>query len=387
MSRRIFITLLTILAGLLTAIGIFQLPLFSKDTSGFSLNFPKTSSPEIIGFLPYWLLNYENPEISKYLTTLAYFGLRVDVDGHIMQLTNPQEKEPGWYALESGKVDPFLAAARKNNLKLSLLLASGDSQSIEALLTDPLQNARNLIKDVKPIMQQYQFQDLNLDIEYIHEASRESQLRFAQFVKEIKRNLLPENYSLTLEISPSDLIKKELINVADLTSTIDNLVIMGYDYHYSGSFVTGPVAPLAGAGTESEFDVTTAMNKALQILPARKITLGVPLYGYEWETLGPAPRSAVIPGTGVVASNHRAEEFLKTCATCSAGFDSTAQESYLIYHDKSSDTFHQIFFPDSRSLTAKITYARGLNLRGIALWALGYESDNLLKPLTKYKNR
>ncbi len=385
MFRAAFITILTVLAGLLCAVGIFQLLPQQNNNPILSIINPRPSR-EIIGFLPYWLINYAPTDFSKYTTTLTYFGLRLDNNGFILRLTSPQEKEPGWYALESGKIDPFLKSARGNNLNLSLLIFGLGNEDIGELISDPVPHAKNLARDVTPLMRQYGFTDLNLDIEHTGQASSAASLNFTRFVRAVKKEL-PDNYTLTIEISPTDLIKKTLIDTKSLADTVDKIVIMGYDYHYSGSFVTGPVAPLTGAGTISEYDVEAAVQKALLILPPAKIILGTPLYGYEWETLGTTPRSAIIPGTGVVASNRRAEQLLKDCATCSAEFDTPAQESYLIYKDADTDTYHQIFFPDSRSLSAKINFAQKNALGGLALWALGYQGDNILNPLETYKNQ
>ena len=81
----------------------------------------------------------------------------------------------------------------------------------------------------------------------------------------------------------------------------------------------GTVAPLSGAGIVSEYDVTSAAEKALLQIPSSKLILGVPLYGYEWQTLSPNPRSADVPNSGVTASNRRAENLISTCTNCSLG--------------------------------------------------------------------
>jgi spore germination protein YaaH len=159
---------------------------------------------------------------------------------------------------------------------------------------------------------------------------------------------------------------------------------MTYDYHSPTSFITGPVAPLNGAGISSEYDVSTAVEIALKEIPKQKVVMGVPLYGYEWETILPYIRSAVIPDSGVIASNNRAEQFLSSCASCSAGFDSVAQESYLVYRDEQTGTYHQMSFPDTASMQAKIAFANEENIGGLALWALGYEGKTILQPLRTY---
>lgn len=345
----------------------------------------KIPGNQTMGFLPYWLLGKAQKDYSKYLDGIYYFGLIIDSNGNIVKLVNPQEKEPGWYALESGIVDPYLKIAKDNHQTLSLTVFSGDNASIGILISDPVKHANNLISDISPIMKKYGFSDLNLDVEYLDIASEEARMNFTQFVKEIKNGLKNQNLgTLSIDVSPTAFIKNYLINPTDISKYVNSIIIMGYDYHYQGSSVTGPVAPLFGAESISEFDIQTAVQKALTILPPQKIILGAPLYGYEWETIGKNPRSSVIPGTGLTASSLRVQKLLSACTTCSARLDSVALENYIIYKDLGTNSYHQIFYPDEQTMSAKIQFAQKYNLGGIALWALGYEDSTILNSLKNY---
>jgi spore germination protein YaaH len=358
----------------------------SKDENIVTFVKHQIAGKQVIGFLPYWLLSKAQTDYSPYISTLTYFGLTIDNDGHILKMQNEQENDPGWYALKSGKVDPFLNKALEKRQKLSLLVFSGQEEAIGKLLENPTLHAQNLIADVKPIMSQYKFTDLNLDIESVVAASDEARVNFAQFVKEVKKGMDQNKLgTVTLDISGDSFIKKRLIDIKSVASSVDYVVIMGYDYHYIGSQVSGPVAPLFGAGTVSEYDVNAATQIALQTVPASKIILGVPLYGYQWETIRDATRSATIPSSGQTASTKRISELLSSCSTCSAQTDTDAYENYLVYKDEETGTNIQIFYPDSKATQAKIDFAREQKLAGLALWALGYEDDTILNPLKEYK--
>lgn len=340
---------------------------------------------QVIGFLPFWLISQAKSDYTKYITTLTYFGLTLDTDGTILKLANPQEEEPGWRALKTGKLDSFFKDAKKNNITLSLLVFSANEASISAMLKNPTQSARNLVDEVTPIMKKYGFSDLNLDIESIKEASAEARLNFTEFVKTVKQEMDTKKAgTLTVEISPTDLIKKDLIDPESIAPFSDFIVVMGYDYHFIGSYVTGPVAPLSGVGEEAEYDIETAIQKALVVIPAKKIILGVPLYGYAWETIINTPRAATIPSSGLTASSLRMQKFLMSCATCSAQIDEKAKESYVIYKDQETGTYHQAFFPDKNAMRVKKAFVRNNYLGGLALWALGYEDKSILEPLSTY---
>ena len=389
MTKKILVIILGFLTGL--AIGFYSIfqPNLNLTTSSKSKALPQVlvASKQVIGFLPYWLIDKAQKDYSPYITTLTYFGLTVDSDGTILKMTNPGEAEPGWHALDSGKVDPLLDAARQHNMTLSLLIFSGDPNVINELISSPVDNAHNLITDVLPIINQYGFTDLNLDIESIHEATPAARLNFTQFVQTIKNDLnnTQSGISLTVEITGNDLIKQNLIDPQAIVPFADYLVLMGYDYHYMGSYVTGAVAPLSGAGDTSEYDVKTALGKLEEIAPPRKIILGIPVYGYEWETINNVPRSAVLPGSGLTASNQRVEELLSQCASCSAQRDEITQEAYVIFKDTETGMYHQFFYPDKQSTKAKADLANNQDLGGLAVWALGYEGEDILEPLKGYK--
>ncbi len=387
-----FQKVLTALSGLLTGlilgfvISIFIWPSSEESQFTFQHLNPLAPQKQVIGFLPFWLLDKATGNYSKELSTLTYFSLTLDNDGTILRQTNPGESEPGWLTLKNGKPQPFFDTATKNNIPLSVAIFAGKESTITSLAKNPTTDARNLITEVTPIMQKYNFKDLNLDVESVVEATDSAQVaNFSQFVKSVKSGL-DQNHlgTLTLEVSPSVFVRKNIIDPTQISQYVDHLVVMAYDYHFIGSYVTGPVAPLGGAGTVAEFDTQAGIDLALKTIPASKIVLGIPVYGYEWETLGSAPRSAVIPSTGVTASNARVEELVKNCSICQFNIDNDAKEKYITYKDPQTNTYHQIFYPDITATQAKIDFANQKNLGGIAIWALGYDGPTILDPLKSY---
>lgn len=367
-------------------LGVLVIVNFLAPKNAQSIINPLAPKKIVIGFLPYWLLDTVKSDYSKYITTLSYFALRVDQNGNIQKLLTPQQEESGWYALRSGKLDQIFNNALKNNVSLSLMIASGNVDSINGLISEPDAHAKNLVSDLRPLIDKYKFSDINLDIEYTQNASPTARENFTKFVTQVRKEL-KNNETLTVEISTTDVIRNNLIDLKAMSKIADNIVLMAYDYHSTSSFVTGPVAPLSGAGVMSEYDVMAAVEKTLDLISPQKVVLGVPLYGYEWESLLQIPRSAIIPNTGVAASNRRAEELLSSCSSCSAVLDKEADEKYISYLDQNFGDYHTIFYPDKDSTVAKINLTNKFQLGGLALWALGYEGDSILNPLTTYKSK
>ncbi len=362
----------------------------SKPASVVLSSPPLQARKEVLGFLPYWFLDKAKTDYSSVITTLNYFSLTLDKDGTILKSTNPVELEPGYAALTAGKADAFLTSARQNNIKLSLTAFAGDQGTINQLISDPITNANNLLSDIAPIMSKYGFSDLNLDIEGIGYASPSAQLNYQSFVSEVKNQISTRNlgYSLSIDIIPSDFLRNDRLTIpSNLVKFVDKVILMAYDFHSPSSFVTGSVAPLYGGGTVAEFDTQVAIDAALKTYNPAKILLGLPFYGYSWETLNESPRSAIIPSSALIESNSDIENLLSNCSSCSASFDNVAQESYLIYKNQDTNTFQQIFYPDARSVQSKIDFVNGNNLGGLAIWALGYEGNSILTPLQSLLSR
>jgi len=343
--------------------------------------------PEIVGFQPYWLVGTGKQSYAKDVTTLTYFSLALEPDGTIRKEDKPGESEPGWAMLTSDTYEATLSAHRKAGTKLSLLVQNMVEEDIMALIATPEAHATTLVSEVAPLMKKHGFTDLNLDIESFNKASESARMGFVQFVRAVKDELTRlELGTLTVELTPKTPVELHLIDPARIGEIADYLVLMAYDYHYVFSSVAGPVAPVGGVPTTTEYDVETALKETLRYVPASKVILGVPLYGYEWETLRSSPGAAVIPGSWQVATGRRMEEFIKTCTDCTRGFDPVSLEPYVIFPGETPGHFQQVFYEDEEALRAKIALAEKYNIAGLAMWAVGYESEGMLAPLSMYRN-
>lgn len=376
-----FFLLLGTLMGLLFLVVAPTLPLRFDSPLYRVLGIRK---PQIIGFLPYWLLpRYAGPGHDQ-INVLTYFGLTVGDNGNLIQFSSPVEEEPGWTALDGDRMAGILGSATASGVKLSLLVHNSNEESIAKLIADPETHARNLVAEAAPIMRKYGFSDLNLDIESFRESTPSSQSAYTTFVRTVKAGLDQHRLgTLTVEVTPISLHATRMIDVGAIGQIADTVVLMAYDFHYSGSYLAGPVAPATGSGTVRDLDIAGSIRELVRVVPPEKAVLGIPLYGYEWETVQPDPGSPVIPGTGKTASVFRVEsEITPSCTDCIIGYDEIARTPYIIR--PSGDYYEQIFTENSRSVSEKIKLAQSYGLGGVAFWALGYEGTDTLTPLRDY---
>ncbi|MFA6814342.1 MAG: hypothetical protein GX943_02500 [Candidatus Pacebacteria bacterium] len=338
----------------------------------------------IYGFLPYWNIN--KVKIQPELTHLSYFALEVGIDGQIVIESKPGETEPGYRQLNS---EQFFTLIDKNDLKLELVLSQFDSQKIEELLNDQ-QAWLTLLEQIDGLLLAYPFTGINLDFEYQGEASDQLRQQFTNLVISIQQHLAEYKEKINLSVdayaSAGNSEKKLLWDIKKLEPYLDYVIVMAYDFHRQSSAQAGPGAPLLGGQDLWSSDINSLMKGFFDQIPREKILLGVPFYGYAWQTDSLEPRANTYPGTGFTVSYQEAlnlkqlsgiwegcgnleihwqEEALSPFATLTCPKNETEEKGELLNY--------LVYFEDAQSLQYKIDYAKQLDLAGVAIWALGYE--------------
>jgi spore germination protein YaaH len=151
-----------------------------------------------------------------------------------------------------------------------------------------------------------------------------------------------------------------------LSELCDYLIVMGYDYYWSGSSTAGPVAPLAGENYNITRTVTTYLNAGVA---PEKLALGVPWYGYDWPVMGEG-RKSTATGKATARVYSAAQQLAETYSKIFDMSTSVPRVSYFV-----SSAWRQMWFEDTLSLFLKYQLVNSSNLTGIGIWALSYEGS------------
>ncbi|MBR6022190.1 MAG: hypothetical protein IK066_07205, partial [Kiritimatiellae bacterium] len=148
--------------------------------------------------------------------------------------------------------------------------------------------------------------------------------------------------------------------------------IMGYDYHYSGSSVPGPVAPLMpssrwGTQLNDDYSVRYYLGKMTN---SANLYLAVPYYGRKWKA------SSTALGASSLGSSYSSSPVLSTCASSASSYgrkwDSDGSVPWFSYTDSAGAAW-QCFYDDVESLGLKYDYINSKGLGGVGIWALSHE--------------
>lgn len=245
-------------------------------------------------------------------------------------------------------------------MHLSTMTEEGrfSSARAEALLGS-VPRQETLLGQIKEILKEKGYGGLDVDFEYIRP---ELGAAYAAFVDRLRRELNPLGYSILVALAPKTFAGQrgllyEAHDYAALGRAANGVLLMTYEWGYTA----GP--PMAVAPLDK---VRQVVDYALTEIPAEKLFLGVPIYGYDW----PLPfREGVTRGESVspqealaLARRHGAE----------IRYDETAQAPWFRY-TATGGREHEVWFEDARSSYAKFRLAAEKGLQGVGLW-------NLMRP-------
>ena len=223
---------------------------------------------------------------------------------------------------------------------------------------------------------------INVDFEKISDECGE---HYIQFIRELSvrcrqngivlsiDNYVPKGYNMQYN-------RKEQGIVADY------VIIMGYDEHYGGSPVAGPVA--------SYNFVKEGIVETLKEVPAEKVINGIPFFSRLWEeTPKTAEELAEQQGTEAAQYDMKVESQAFGMSQARSKVDEAGAE--LTWNDELKQNYatwtiesttYEIWLEDEQSIEEKLKLMKEYKLAGTSAWALGQESPEVWNLIQKYVN-
>lgn len=253
-------------------------------------------------------------------------------------------------------------------------------------------------------MKQYDFNGIDIDWEYPEAADKTNcSLLLEEFRSQLDAQGAKDNchYLLTLA-GPAGSDKLLNLELARLSSTLDFINIMTYDYHGGWDSTTNHQSPLymnpadpINALDRERLNISWTVNAYLSAgVPAVKLGLGIPFYGRAWEGVssagsglfqaGPALPSTNVPGNweAGMLDYWKVIELERNTANYRRLWDSASMVPWLYGKNLSSRTDGGMFvtYDDVESVTGKIAFLKSKGLGGVMFWELSGDMRNTGDP-------
>lgn len=285
-------------------------------------------------------------ETLPWLTSLLVFSYGFNTDGSILP-PYPDDS----FMIEMAKeqaVKPILTLTPRdadnafNNVLINEVI--NDEEKTQALID-------NLVDTVL----EKGFEGVDLDFEYILPQDR---LPYVRFVQRVRDAINAIGYEVSVALAPKTSANQRGVlyegkDYPGLGEAADSVLLMTYEWGYT----YGP--PMAVAPIN---EVRRVVEYAISEIPASKIALGIPNYGYDW-TL---PFVQGISRAEAISLQRAVELAIENDVPIE--FDPVAMSPFFRY--KKDGLEHEVWFEDVRSIREKFNLITEYDLRGASYWQI-----------------
>ncbi|GAC1330659.1 MAG: hypothetical protein NVSMB17_08220 [Candidatus Dormibacteria bacterium] len=310
---------------------------------------------EIFGFAPYWTLDRAAGFDLRSLSTVAYFGLDVNADGSLVRSGG------SWDGYQSQALAELISRGHRNSDRMVLTIKAFDAPTLHRLASDPAVPAR-LSAEVIEAIRAKSFDGLNIDFEGQGSQDRAA---LAALVRNLAGAVHGANpaWQVTVDSYASSATDVSgWFDVAAMAPSVDAFFVMAYDMHQQDA--ASPNSPLHSSRTS----VSSAGAAYAAAVGRGKVIMGVPYYGYDWQTDDnqPGSHAAHAPAPVDYASIRNAgrPEF----------WDPDHQVPWTSYQD--GPRWHEVYYDNPVSLALKAREVAAMRLLGIGVWALGMDGND-----------
>lgn len=372
-------------------LGVALSPLYSNHIR------PVANAPylnhEVFGFAPHWTLDRLGNVDFNVLTTMAYFGVPVLADGNL------DTSNRGYEIFKSDDATRIFNKAHDHGTRIQLTLTQMDAATTEKFLSNKEAQSRAIDQAVSEVSTRG-IDGINVDFEYFGSNGGKYRQDFTNFVANLTSALhqrVPGS-KVSVALYASAAISPRIYEIASLSRHADQIFMMAYDFAGTNASIAAPTSPLYGARDGSYwYDISTAVDDFLKQMPAHKLVLGLPWYGYNYPVYSPGNNALTQKGY-YVSSRVRTKRGYKlvkrfvspppSLATTYAqlqqigldaqgyttGWDDKGQVGWVAY--KRNGVWRMEYQEDTRSLSIKYDFAKERKLGGVGIWALGFEGDS-----------
>ncbi|OMO61789.1 hypothetical protein CCACVL1_23250 [Corchorus capsularis] len=254
---------------------------------------------------------------------------------------------------------------------------SSDPSAFSSMASHP-NSRKSFIDSSISIARSYGFHGLDLDWEYPSDATQMTNLGFllnewrAAVNSESTATGKPKLFLTAAVFRNSDYYTLNY-PIQAVKNGLDWINVMAYDFYGPGwSNVTGPPAALYNPGTQisGDYGITSWIQSGI---PANKIVLGFPFYGYAWRLVDANNHGFFAPTSGAALTPDGSIGYGQILSFISSNKATEVYNGTVVSNYCYCGTTW-IGYDDVQSITAKVSYAQGKALLGYFAWHVGADS-------------
>lgn len=319
---------------------------------------------EVFGWHPYWMGSAWKSYPFELLSTISYFSYKLDPKTG--SYTNPEQ-------IQEWRKTAMIDSAKLKKTKVLLTVSSHGYKNNNSFLGDQSKWS-TMIDSLTNLLKYRDADGVDINFEGLPYLKRGSFNRFIQSLrKRLNQNITNKTPIISMTLPAVD--SREIFDVLHLNKFVDLFVIMGYDYN-TGPQLQGAVAPLLPFETEN-ISLNNTLKYYLDIgIDPKKTILALPYYGSMWEgTLSEDGSTSSMFERKVTYREIRSlfnEDFI-TRNKLSPVLEKKSMTNYfnINYPDNTSK---EVWFDDDYTLGKKYDFALTNKLKGVGIWALGYDN-------------
>lgn len=204
------------------------------------------------------------------------------------------------------------------------------------------------------------FDGFDIDWESPQAADAEN---FQALLEEFRRQMNDVRPGLRLSVavgaSPGMLPGTDFAAVARI---VDQVGVMNYDYAGPWSQTTGLLAPLFTGKSSESIESSIARYEAAGV-PASRLLMGLPFYGYSWTAVAGANNGLFQRGQAV--RTDRPYNYIQTLFSSFTTYRDPRSQAPWLFDGQTFWTYE-----DPVSVRYKVSYARREHLHGVMIWEL-----------------
>ncbi|HXA43602.1 MAG TPA: glycosyl hydrolase family 18 protein [Candidatus Solibacter sp.] len=341
-------------------------------------------SREVFGFAPYWELSAGNLSDIQYdkVSTIAYFGATYTGSGTFVS------PDPGGDGYNSQALTDVVNKAHAAGDKVVITVKSFDNATISSIVNNS-GNGQTAINQAIYLMTARSLDGINVDFEGSDSSLQQAYTSWIAKLSSQMHSQHPGSFLSVDTYSGAASWSGGFMRIDTLAPSVDAFFVMAYDMGLSNASAQGlpptlPNAPLAGNYTYYD---TLSVDQYITKAGAAKVILGVPYYGYKSSTLTSTFNASINTSDQGACNVNCAEPYSSIvsefqCALSLArNRDAASATPWASWYSPATNdpcqanhnSIRELYYDDAASLGAKYDLVNNRGIRGMGMWALGFD--------------